>query len=141
MIVVDTNVISEAIRETPEPRVIGWLNRHFPECVITAVTVFELEAGIAMLPLGKRRNHLSKTISRMVQRFGPRIASFDAQAASSAARLFAASRSRGTPLHQPRHYADLQIAGICDAYSLSLATRNHAHFAGAGLSIINPWQS
>ncbi len=35
--------------------------------------------------------------------------------------------------------ADLQIAGIADAYGLELATRNVRDFTGLGLALINPW--
>lgn len=140
MILLDTNVLSEALRPEPSAVVVRWLNRHFAESAISAITVFELMAGAATLPRGKRRDTLENAIARTIQRFGPRIYAFDRAAAASAAQLIAAARAKGHPLHRGGDkLADLQIAGICLAYGLQLATRNVADFKGLGFNVIDPW--
>lgn len=140
MILLDTNVISEAMKTAPAPQVVEWLNANFTDASISAVTIFELAAGVALLDTGRRKDALENAVSRMIRRFGPRIYAFDAAAAQAAARLLSKARAQGLALHQiPGKLADLQIAGIAAAYGLDLATRNAGDFGGLGLTIISPW--
>jgi predicted nucleic acid-binding protein len=141
MILLDTNVISEALKPAPSQQVVKWLNTHFAEAAISSVTIFELSAGLALLDGGRRREALENAVARMIRRFGARIYAFDTVAAQSAARLFAQARAQGLALHQIRaKLADLQIAGIASAYGLDLATRNAGDFASLGLRLIDPWR-
>ncbi len=73
MILLDTNVISEALKLTPSPQVIGWLNANFAEAAISSVTIFELGAGLALLDTGRRKDALENTISRTIRRLGSRV--------------------------------------------------------------------
>ncbi len=140
MFLLDTNVLSEALRQLPEPKVIAWLDRNFSDSAIASVTIFELNAGVAMLDAGRRRDGLEAAIVRMVRRFGARVYAFDAPAAQAAAQLLARARAQGLGLHQiPAKLADLQIAGVAAAYGLVLATRNVGDFQGLGLELANPW--
>ncbi len=140
MILLDTNVLSEALRTEPDPVAVRWLDRHFANCAISSIVVFELGAGIALLPMGRRREALQAAVVRTVRRFGPRSFSFDTAAAEAAARLLGDARARGLGLHQlPAKLADLQTAGIASAYGLQLATRYQADFQGIGLELIDPW--
>lgn len=142
MILLDTNVISEALRPAPSPHVVGWLNANFADAALSSITIFELRAGLALLEAGRRKDALEAAISRTIRRFGPRVYAFDAAAAHAAADLLALARSRGAALHQiPHKLADLQLAGIAAAYSLALATRNLSDFDGLGLSLVNPWSA
>ncbi len=140
MILLDTNVLSEVLRPTPEPRIVAWLDRRFPECSISTITSFELRAGVALLDRGRRRDALEQAVVRMIRRFAGRVYAFDAASAEAAARLLGEARAAGLALHQvPAKLADLQIAGIAAAYGLELATRNVGDFQGVGLSLIDPW--
>lgn len=48
MILLDTNVISEPLRATPNPAVIAWLDAQAPETLfLSTVTLAELHYGIA----------------------------------------------------------------------------------------------
>jgi predicted nucleic acid-binding protein len=140
MILLDTNVISEALKPAPSPNVVSWLNANHANAAISSITIFELEAGAAMLEAGRRKDTLENAIARTVRRFGGRVYAFDAAAAQAAARLLVQARARGLGLHQiPNKLADLQIAGVALAYGLELATRNVGDFAGLGISLIDPW--
>ena len=142
MLLLDTNVLSEALRPAPEAAVVRWLDDNFSSSAISSITVFELSVGVAMLPIGRRRSTLERAIERLVRRFDVRIYGFDRLAAVSAAELFETARNDGLPLHQvPAKLADLQIAGIARAYDLTLATRNTADFEGFGLELVNPWSA
>jgi predicted nucleic acid-binding protein len=140
MILLDTNVVSEALKPVPTSAVIDWLDIHFTDCAISSLVVFELHAGAAMLEPGKRRDTLERAVARAVRRFGPRIYPFDAAAAEAAARLVRVARTAGLGIHQiPAKLADLQTAGIAVAHGLQLATRNIRDFDGLGLDLVDPW--
>ncbi len=139
MIVLDTNVISEPMRAKPEEAVLAWLNAQSDVGLFTtSITVMELRFGLERLPDGKRKSDLWEvldfTLSRLV---GPRILVFDAPAAAEAARIAASAASAGAPIGQ----ADAQIAAIARIHGFAVATRDTGPFEGAGLSVINPWES
>jgi predicted nucleic acid-binding protein len=136
----DTNVLSEALKPAPSTAVVNWLNQNFAECALSSITIFELAAGVALLDPGRRRGALEAAIARMIRRFGERVYAFDTASAQAAARLLAKARAQGLGLHQiPAKLADLQIAGIASAYGLSLATRNVGDFDELDLTLVNPW--
>lgn len=142
MILLDTNVVSEALRSAPSTSVLAWLDAHFDTCAISTITILELEVGIQSLPTGRRRDRLHSAVTLALERFRPRVLSFDEAAVRAAASLFALARSSGLPLHQmPAKLADLQIAGIAAANECSLATRNVGDFRGLGIDLIDPWSA
>ena len=60
MIVLDTNVVSEAMKPEPHPAVRGWLNDQVAETLyLSSVTLAELLFGIGALPAGKRKDMLT----------------------------------------------------------------------------------
>ena len=140
MILLDTNVVSEALRSAPSTLVLAWLDEHFDACAISTITILELEVGVQSLPTGRRRDRLHSAVTLALERFRPRVLSFDEAAVRAATSLFALARSNGLPLHQiPTKLADLQIAGIAAANECSLATRNVGDFRGLGIDLIDPW--
>lgn len=56
MIVLDTNVISELWKITPDPNVLSWIDAQMIETLyLSIITVAELRFGLAAMPEGKRR--------------------------------------------------------------------------------------
>lgn len=142
MILVDTNVVSEALKPAPSQLVLDWLDVNFDVCALSAISILELEVGVQTLPAGRRRDRLQSAIGLAIDRFRPRILAFDERAARSAAQLCILARSGGRPLHQmPDKLPDLQIAGIALANECPLATRDAADFRGLGIDLIDPWSS
>jgi len=140
MILLDTNVLSEALRPSPSRAVVKWLDQRFPQCAISSITIFELGSGVALMEAGRRQDAIGTAVARLIRRFGPRVYSFDAAAADAATHLLVKARNAGLGLHQlPQKLGDLQIAGITSAYGMSLATRNMRDFEGLGLTLIDPW--
>ena len=139
MIVVDTNVLSEAMRERPEPRVIEWLRQQSEsEAWTTVVTKAEILYGIAILPAGRKRTAIEAAADRILNRsFAGRILAFEDQAAHHYAQLAAAGRARGRPM-KPH---DAQIAAIARLHNATLATRNVRDFEDCGIRIVNPWEA
>jgi predicted nucleic acid-binding protein len=65
MILLDTNVISEPLRRSPEARVINWIDAQSLETLyLSAITVAELRFGIASLPVGKQRDELKTSLRK-----------------------------------------------------------------------------
>jgi toxin FitB len=137
MILVDTNVVSETMRPTPDPAVIAWLDAQAAESLyLSSVSLAELLLGIAVLPDGRRKIELgSSLLSNAVILFGDRLLPFDVPAAQAYATLVSAARSAGHAIG----VADGQIAAIATAKGLAVATRDIGPFEAAGLSVINPW--
>jgi predicted nucleic acid-binding protein len=60
VILLDTNVVSEAMTREPHPRVREWLDAQAPETLfLSSITVAELLFGIGALPTGKRKDTLA----------------------------------------------------------------------------------
>lgn len=137
MIVLDTNVISEVFRSTPNGRVMAWLEALVGDVAITAVTLAELLAGVARLPDGRRKDELAARIAEAIEPFrGSRsILAFDDDAASHYAEVLLARESAGLPISA----SDAQIAAICLAHEATCATRNTSDFLHTGVALINPW--
>jgi predicted nucleic acid-binding protein len=137
VIVLDTNVLSEASKPSSSGAVLRWLDAQEPLSVFTtAVTQAEMLLGIAVLPPGRRRTRFLREAERMfAEDFGGRILPFD----ESAARLFATIAAARKALGRPISQSDAMIAAITRTHGAALATRNTADFEHCGLRIVNPW--
>ncbi len=137
MIVLDTNVVSELMRDRPQPAVLAWLDRQpVSTLFVTAITEAELRYGVEILPAGHRRERLAAEIeSTLREDFSRRILPFDSAAARAYATIMADRRATGRPIGQ----SDCQIAAIARSRGVPVATRNVADFAGCGIKVVNPW--
>lgn len=137
MILLDTNVISETQRQSPNAHVLDWLDAQALETLyLSAITVAELRAGIALMPVGKRRDGLHENLEKsLLPMFANRVLSFDIACTTAYAELLARSRAAGLAVET----ADAFIAAIALANSFTVATRDTSPFEAAGLNVINPW--
>lgn len=110
MIVLETNVLSEAARPNPAQRVSGWLAAQ-PVATLFTTTISEavLLYGVASLPNGRRCVALEEATRRMfADDFAGRVLAFDRSAAREFAVIAVARRRRGRPIST----FDAQIAAI-----------------------------
>jgi predicted nucleic acid-binding protein len=136
ILVLDTNVISELMRSSPDETVQQWAGELPSDQVhTTAVTVAEVRLGIARLPAGRRRDLLQAAALDVFDTFSDRVLPFDADAARRYADVVTEREQVGTPISG----FDAQIAAICRAQRAILVTRNTSDFTGLGLHLINPW--
>ncbi|PZR84528.1 MAG: VapC toxin family PIN domain ribonuclease [Stutzerimonas stutzeri] len=136
MIVLDTNVVSEAMKPEPAPSVRDWLDAQAAETLyLSSVTVAELLFGIGALPDGQRKRKLAETLDGLLSLFDGRILPFDTDAARRYADLAVAARSAGKGFPTPDGY----IAAIATAHGFAVATRDASAFKAASVSIIDPW--
>ena len=76
MILLDTNVVSEAMTREPHPRVRAWLDAQVDETLfLSSITVAELLFGIGALPAGKRKDMLAAALDGVLDLFAGRILS------------------------------------------------------------------
>ena len=139
MILRDTNVVSEPLRPAPDARVIEWIDAQPVETIfLSAITVAELRAGVALLPAGKRRSGLQQSLEkRVLPLFAGRVLPFDLACTKAYAELMAKARAAGFAIAT----ADGYIAAIAIANGLAVATRDAGPFQAAGAAVINPWQA
>ncbi len=138
MFAIDTNVASELMRPEPTPAVAAWIaERDAQEMYLTAVTEAELRYGVAIMPLGKRRDALKGVMTHWLKHGfkEERILPFDSAAARAYAEIAADRRLVGRPIGE----ADCQIAAICRSRGAVLVTRNVRDFSGTGVDIVDPW--
>lgn len=137
MIVLDTNVLSEALRPVPESSVMAWLaNQPRASLFTTTVTRGEILYGIRLLSDGKRRRGLWDAARKIFDEdFAGRVLSFDSEAADMYAEISASRRAGGEPISQ----FDAMIAAVARSRGASLATRNVKDFDDCGVDVINPW--
>jgi toxin FitB len=138
MILVDTNVISEPLRKTPDPVVIEWIDAQSLETLyLSAITVAELRFGVASLPTGKRRDRLHESMeNRVLPLFTGRVLAFDLPASQAYAELMSRARAAGLAIGA----ADGYIAATAAANRMAVATRDAAAFEAAGIPVIDPWR-
>jgi len=136
MTILDTNVLSALMLQTPDPVIVDWLDRQ-PRTSIwtTSVTLLEVRFGLQIMTAGRRRADLMRAFEELLEAIDHRVASFDAEAAGHAADLMASRQKKG----RPGDLRDTMIAGIVLAHRASLATRNVAHFEDLAGLVINPW--
>ena len=137
MIVLDTNVISEVFRPTPDPGVLAWLESLTGDVAITTITLAELFAGVRRLPAGRRKSDLELALDAALEpyRNTRSLLAFDDESAEEYAEVLLAREQAGLPISTP----DAQIAAICRANGAICATRNEKDFAETGVQVLNPW--
>ncbi len=137
MIVLDTNVLSEVMRRSPDSRVLGWLDREDARGLfVTAVSEAEIRTGLGLLPDGRRRWELTVAADRVLdEAFSGRVLPFDSTAALDYADIACERRAAGRPMSQ----FDCQIAAIARSRGMGVATRDVEGFVGCEVEVIDPW--
>ena len=138
MILLDTNVISEAMKPAPDDTVRAWLDEQAAETLyLSSVTIAELLYGIGALPAGKRKDRLTEALDGVMELFADRVLPFDIAAARRYADLAVKARAAGKGFPTPDGY----IAAITASRGFAVATRDTSAFHAAGVALINPWNA
>ena len=136
MIILDTNVVSEAMKPQSNPFVQAWLNNQAVETLyLSSVTLAELLFGIAALPTSKRKAILAQALDGLMGIFKDRVLPFDADAAQHYADLAITAKGRGLGFPTPDGY----IASIAASRGFIVASRDTAPYEAAHITVINPW--
>lgn len=137
MIIIDTNVISELWKAEPSLQVRSWMDAQFIQNLyMSSITVAELRFGIAVMPVGKRKQtYLERLESKVIPAFSQRILAFDLEAPHAYAELMRVAKVNGQAIGK----ADGYIAASAVAHGYAVASRDTSPFRAAGLHVINPW--
>ena len=136
MILLDTSVVSEAMKPEPDPTVRRWLDEQAAETLfLSTVTIAELMFGIGALPKGKRKEKLNAALEGVLELFTGRILPFDTNAARRYSDLAVKARAAGKGFPTPDGY----IAAIAATHGFVVASRDVSAFKSAGMTVIDPW--
>jgi len=129
---VDANVLSEATKPAPDPKVLGWLRRNERNLVVDPIIVGEIRFGILLLPDSARRARLERWFEEGVSRL--HCLPWDSATGLRWAQLLAALRAKG--LAMP--IKDSMIAASALLHGLTIATLNQRDFRHFGGEVVDP---
>ena len=129
----DANVLSEATKPVPDPKALDWLRCHEHEIAVDPIILGEIQFGILLLPVGKRRQRLSRWFTEGVGRIV--CLTWECSTGLRWAKLLAALRASG----QSMPIKDSMIAATALSHGLTVATRNERDFAKARVPTVNPF--
>ena len=132
----DTNVVSELTKKSPDPGVIAFLSEQ-DNLWLSPIVLHELEFGLQPLPQGSSRDRLRQTLSELIAEYEDQVLPVKRKEAEWAARLRAQAHLSGRVLH----LGDALIAGTAKPHNLSIATRNIGDFDGLDVDVLNPWET
>ena len=119
----DTNIISEIMKQNPVQSVIEKVNEHEKFCALSSTTWNELLYGLNIMPAGKKRDlYFDILVDKIQSNFD--IIQYDNHAAWIQADIRSRLKENGTPVE----FDDTQIASIAVANCMILVTRNTKHF-------------
>jgi tRNA(fMet)-specific endonuclease VapC len=127
----DTNILSEATRATPDTRILSQLRRHGDRIATSAVSWHELHHGLALMPPSRKQAAIAAYLESLAQAELPVL-----PYAAEAAEWHARERARLAAAGRTAPFIDGQIAAIAHVNDLVLVTRNTAdfrHFSGLKL--------
>jgi predicted nucleic acid-binding protein len=138
---VDTNVISAAAPSRPVPSALmEWMDRRSASLFLSAVTIAEIEDGIAKLRReGARRKSadIAAWLAALLHLYSDRVLAFDA----ATARIAGAISDRARGLGQAPGLADIIVAATAQHHGLTILSRNIRHLKPLGVDVIDPFSS
>lgn len=129
---VDANVLSEATKPDPDPRVVEWLRANERSLVVDPVILGEVRFGILLLDSGARRSELERWFEAGIARI--HCLPWDSSVGLRWAELLADLRRGGRPMS----IKDSLIAASALAHELALATLNRRDFEPAQVKLVDP---
>ncbi len=134
----DTCVISEAIKPRPNKKVIGWLQNQSEDTLHLSVLTFgEIEKGIKKSVDDVRKKRLRQWVENdLRQRFKERILPIDLRVASKWGEIQGASEQAGRPL--PALDGLIAVTGLVN--HCVVVTRNISDMLQSSAELYNPWE-
>ncbi|MET3578846.1 putative nucleic acid-binding protein [Mesorhizobium robiniae] len=139
MIVLDTNVVSEASKPAPDPNVSAWFRKQdLLALYMCGPVIMEQSFGAERFLNKTGSDRYVRVLDHLIsQQFAGRIVDFTGSVPRLAGKLRAAREQRGRPIS----LADAMIAASCLAHDATLATRNIRDFDGLDLKLVNPFEA
>lgn len=131
-LLVDANVLSEATKPKPDPRIVSWLRKNQASIVVDPVIVGELRFGILRLSRGARRRKLEEWFDKGIRLL--ECVPWDVSTGLRWAALLAELRARGRAMP----IKDSLIAATALVHGFPLVTLNLRDFEPARVEIVDP---
>jgi predicted nucleic acid-binding protein len=133
----DTNVLSELRRPSPEPRVVAFVSAQALERLYVSVVAFaEIRFGIERLPDPMRRAELNHWLTHEVRpMFEQRVLPVSEDVMFAWRLMVEEGRKSRHTFSQP----DLIIAATAKHFGLTVVTRDTGEFDRARVPTLNPW--
>ena len=133
----DTCVISELVKPTPNRKVVDWLNELSSEALfLCAITIGEVRKGLTKLPDSGKKERLTLWLSTLLVEYKERILSMDLLVCENWGVLQGNAEKAGTRMST----IDSLIAATAYTHNLTLSTRNENDFTPSHIPVINPWK-
>jgi toxin FitB len=132
---VDTDVLSERARKTPNQRVLSWLEQNAADVYTSTQVVGELQAGVSALPDGAKRRSLQHGSIVSLRRWKAASLSFNTNVATLWGHQESDFAAKGCPMPMP----DSFIAATARRHNLTIVTRNTADYKRPGIKSFNPY--
>ena len=135
----DTCLISELVKKSPNASVLGWLDKQDEDQLyLSALTVGELQKGISKLADARKKEELQIWLSSdLVSRFERRILNIDTEVAVRWGELIGEAERRGKRLP----VIDSLIAATAAVHNLTVVTRNTGDLEKCAVRVLNPWKN
>lgn len=130
---VDANVLSEATKPSPEPKVLNWLRANEAELAVDPIILGEIRFGINRMPPGRRKMRFERWFGEGVEN----LVCLPIEAATGIrwAQLLAKLGAAGSAMP----FKDSLIAATALVHGLTVATRNFRDFKAAGVKVVDPF--
>jgi len=133
----DTCVMSELVKATPDENVINWINNTPDERLfLSVITIGEIRKGLTKLPDSKKKYRLTNWLNTLLENYEARIYPVDLAVAESWGTIQGKAENNGTPVAS----VDGLIAAVAQTHNLIIVTRNEKDFAATNVTIVNPWK-
>ncbi len=138
MIVLDTNIISELVKSSPDRNVADWFRREGEtNCYLNSIVVMEQSFGAQRFHLRTGSDRYIRSLeSLLTNQFRGRVLDLVGDAPVMTGRL----RARRERIGRAISVQDAMIAAICLTHDATLATRNVKDFEGLDLKLVNPFE-
>ena len=135
----DTCVLSELVRPSPDPGLVEWIDAQVEETLhVSVLTLGEIQKGISKLPDSPKKIRLVTWLkSGLPDRFEGRILPITTAIAITWGTLQADSEAAGRPLP----LIDPLLAATARIHDLTMVTRNTTHIQPTGVPVKNPWSA
>jgi predicted nucleic acid-binding protein len=133
----DTCLISELIKPSPDKNVTHWIKSEYSESLfISVITVGEIRKGLSIIPSSGKKEKLSNWLNTLLEEYSERILTIDLTVAENWGEILGKAQKSGKIMPS----IDSLIAAIAYTNNMTLVTRNENDFQGANVPILNPWK-